>query len=115
MVLQSGCGGQAVFLKSADRAHVRQGFDRTQLDHAIDLVGDLRYDEAMAILAPTYKALRESPYADFAAEAGFWLGYCQEKQGSLEFCGGTYQEIIARYPQTRHARLAQDRLDALSS
>jgi hypothetical protein len=85
------------------------------LDKAIELIAGLRYAEAatqLNILIPRLEAAKDQCRAP---EAIFWLGYCREKQERFADAARSYKELLAKYPDSESARLAQDRLDGLSA
>ena len=90
---------------------------RQQLDEAISLSAQLKYDQACRILeplarpAPPYAA---APAADrFMPEILFWLGYCRQKSGQSAMAASTYQQLIRQYRLSHFSQLAQQRLAEL--
>jgi len=89
------------------------GSDVALLEKAVSLVVELRYDEAEALLADLRPRLEASGDRIRSAEALFWHGYCLEKRGRIPLAVDLYRQTTQRYPETRAAERALDRLDIL--
>lgn len=89
--------------------------DHSSLDKAVAMVARLDYNEASRKLEPLAAQYEAAGDAEHAAVATFWLGYCREKQGKMSEAGASYRKVLEKYPQTKVAPNAQERLDALSA
>lgn len=87
--------------------------DVDALGEAVNMVAELRYDEAADEFARLGPRFDESNNRDRAAECGFWQGYCREKQGRTLRAGELYRRTVETYPQTRAAERAIERLQNL--
>ena len=82
---------------------------------AVAQVTDLKYAEAAAGFAALIPRLEASGAWTHAAEAIFWLGFCQEKTGQGNRARATYQRLQGAYPKTPAARQATGRLKRLAA
>ncbi len=82
---------------------------------AVALVTDLKYAEAEAAFLAMIPQLESSGAWTQAAEAIFWLGFCQEKDGRGDQARATYQRLQRVYPGTPAATQAAERLKRLAA
>jgi len=116
LTLAAGCASVVTVQDSRLlRARVLREEARKDLDEAIALVAQLRYDEAADKLSPLPEAFDAAGDSPSAAEAMFWLAYCHEKRGRTDRAASLYQNVIRSFPATPAARQAADRLTRLNS
>jgi Tfp pilus assembly protein PilF len=90
-------------------------YDRANLDRAEALAGDLKYVEAVMILEPMLRRLQTPIESDpLAAEVGFWLAYCFEKQAQTSRAVELYRMVLARHADTPYARMSATRLASIA-
>ena len=105
----AGCGGVA---RSAEQAPLlrRARPELGEFNRAVEMVAELRYDDAaraFAAMIPRFEAVGD---AEYAAEAIFWAGYCSEKLEMPAVATEYYQRVLRQYPRGRPADLAAARL-----
>ncbi|MFH1733020.1 MAG: tetratricopeptide repeat protein [Planctomycetota bacterium] len=81
-----------------------------EFDHAVELVTDLKYEEAAVKLGPLMAVFAEAGSPAYAAESGFWLAYCREKLGDPNEARTLYDLVARKYPDTPASRQAIARL-----
>ena len=87
--------------------------DIQALDNAVALAAKLEYRQAglqLQRLADRFEAAGDGRHA---AEATFWLAYCDERQGRPYEAAALYKRLLERYPQSAPAPEARRRLDRL--
>jgi hypothetical protein len=85
----------------------------SELERARALIDELRYKEGTAVLGPLMKRFEARGEPARAAEAGFWAGYCHEKQGHILAARRFYVRVIEQHRGTRPARQARERFARL--
>ena len=86
---------------------------RAELDQAIALIADLKYDRAAGILADLTRWLASQPDDPRMPEALFWLGYCREQTDRTDEARRLYLRVTGEFPDSESARLARVRLESL--
>ena len=89
--------------------------DLAVFDAAVARVSDLKYAEAEAAFLELIPRLESSGAWTHAAEAIFWLGFCQEKDGRGDQARATYRRLQRVYPGTPAATQAAERLKRLAA
>lgn len=115
LALAAGCAERAIYDAHLLQARTALADAHKDLDEAIALVAQLRYDEAADRLSPLVETFDAADDPARAAEAMFWLAYCHEKQGRTDRAATLYESVIRSYPGTPAARQAADRLSRLGS
>jgi tetratricopeptide (TPR) repeat protein len=89
--------------------------DAQALDRVVASILDQQYDPAMVELLSL--EMRFESIGDFrhAAEATFWLGYCNEKLGRTTDAARAYEHVIEKYPRQPAAAQASQRRVQLTS
>ncbi len=82
-------------------------------DRAVELVAQLRYEEAAGEFLPLIEMFEEDGKNNRAAETMFWLAYCSEKQDQKTKAVRLYKELVRKYPDAPASRNASDRLSRL--
>ena len=82
---------------------------------AIDLVAELRYQEAAGLLHGLVPRLEGGDDRPAAGEGNFWLGYCHEKLEQTPQAAERYRRVLRNYGDTPAARMARQRLSDLPS
>ncbi|MDD4891072.1 MAG: hypothetical protein PHU85_14210 [Phycisphaerae bacterium] len=83
------------------------------LAKAINLTSQLDYAAAGNLLGTLEGRLLLARDLPRAAEAAFWLAFCDEKLSRPDRAIPEYQRVVERYPQTPQARTAAERLERL--
>ena len=78
---------------------------------AVDYIFAGREREALALLQPI--ALDSTQENRLQDAATFWMGYCYQELGRKDAAVRTFETVIEKYPDTKYARSAQDRLDII--
>ena len=108
--------GRPPSLAAWSRESARIGEDDLKAFHAaIAQVTELKYAEAAAGFVALIPRLESAGASNHAAEAIFWLGFCQEKTGQGNMARATYQRLQGAYPKTPAARQAAGRLKRLAA
>lgn len=89
--------------------------DLAAFNAAVGQVTDLKYAEAAAAFAALIPRLEASGAGRHAAEAIFWLAFCQEKTGQGDRARATYQRLQEAYPKTPAATQGAERLKRLAA
>lgn len=84
-------------------------------DEAMDLVMQLKYQEASDRFTTVFPRLHATGDTAGAAEAMFWVGYCHEKQGQKAQAANWYKRVVRAYLWEPAASEAYKRLARLSS
>ena len=113
LALVAGCAERAIYDAHLLQARTAPADAQKDLDEVIALVAQLRYDEAADRLSPLVETFDAAGDPARAAEAMFWLAYCQEKRGRTDPAASLYQNVIRSFPGTPAARQAADRLSRL--
>lgn len=87
--------------------------NEADFDRAVELVAQLRYEEAAGEFLPLIKMFEEDSKDNRAAEAMFWLAYCSEKQDQKAKAARLYKELVRKYPGAPASRNASGRLSRL--
>ena len=117
LLVASGCAGNMpvmVVLAPAESTGQATQNDLVALDEAIDLVAQLRYEEAAPRLLTLSVQFEAAGDRDRTAEATFWLGYCYEKQGRYAEAGDLYARVVQEYPSSPAASQAARRFQDLT-
>ncbi len=118
LALLAGCSAPGtswnLLSKSEERSHATQS-DVNELNDAISAASNLHYDDAIKKLAPLLKVFENSGDRPHAAECMFWLAFCYEKTAHKAEAVVFYQQILRKYPKTRAAEQAQERLARLEA
>lgn len=89
-------------------AQTMQAFDKALADAAA-----LRYEDAAKQFAALMPALEQSSDAQLASDCMFWMAFCYEKSSRKEQAVIFYQHLSMRYPGTKAADMAGDRLSGI--
>ena len=81
---------------------------------ALKLVDKLEYAPAEIKLQTVSAQFDSAGDLDHTAESMFWLGFCREKLAQDDLARQTYVNVIQRFPQSKPAKHAQERLDAMN-
>ncbi|MCK4602778.1 MAG: hypothetical protein KAU28_09950, partial [Phycisphaerae bacterium] len=101
-------------LSSRPRRTIAASGDLTVFHEALELISQLRYDEAAPKLLTLSIQLEAAGDRDLIAEVTFWLAYCYEKQGRSAEAGDLYARIVRAYSSSSAAHQAADRLMCLA-
>ena len=82
---------------------------------ALGLAQRLQFGDAEAKLSHLLPIFQTAGDETHAAEAMFWLGYCNEKQGRPDRASTYYQRVRSEHPDSRAAAAAGQRLAILRS
>lgn len=81
-----------------------------EFNRAVEMVAELRYDDAARAFVAMIPRFEAAGDAEYAAEALFWAGYCNEKLDRPAVATEYYQRVLRQYPHARPADLAAARL-----
>jgi len=81
-----------------------------EFNRAVEMVAELRYDDAARAFVAMIPRFEAAGDAEYAAEAIFWAGYCSEKLDRPAVATEYYQRVLRQYPHARPADLAAARL-----
>jgi len=81
-----------------------------EFNRAVEMVAELRYDDAARAFVAMIPRFEAAGDAEYAAEAIFWAGYCNEKLDRPAVATEYYQRVLRQYPHARPADLAAARL-----
>ena len=84
-------------------------------NHAMDLVDQARFAEALAELTQIEPLLAGVGDRPRAASALFWRGFCEEKLSRPNQAAARYRGVLDVYSDTKAADLARHRLAALQA
>ena len=112
--------GCAAMPERMDIRSVRQDTPRATgaeaaFEEAMALVSELKYDRAVGRFAPLESVFADQGSLDRAAECLVWEGYCNEKLGRAPQAAEMYRLTIDRYPNTRAAATARQRLEGIEA
>ncbi|MCY2926573.1 MAG: tetratricopeptide repeat protein [Planctomycetota bacterium] len=82
-------------------------------DAAVAMVDAGQYAKAEPAFAQLVGQFRQARDADRTSKSWFWMAYCLEKQGQGEAACGEYQRLLAEYPASQAAKVAQSRLERM--
>ena len=82
-------------------------------DAAVAMVDAGQHAKAELAFAQLVGQFRQAGDADRTSKSWFWMAYCMEKQGQAEAAGGEYQKLVAEYPASQAAQVAQSRLERM--
>lgn len=109
--LAAGGGCQADMEARIDPRLVRRARpELAEFNRAVEMVAELRYDDAARAFAAMIPRFEAAGDAEYAAEAIFWAGYCNEKLDMPAIATEYYQRVLRQYPRGRPADLAAARL-----
>ncbi len=92
-----------------------QSKDRKQrFQEAMRLVEAFEYEKARPMLSKLAGEYENAGQVPAAAQCLFWAAYCYEKSQSDPEAISLYRRVVNDYAQTRSARTARQRLDALT-
>jgi hypothetical protein len=117
VVLAAGCAaydGILPFSVGEARPYRDEKAD-AEFKQARDYIADLEHGKALAILPGVVKAYQQARNPERAGEAAFWTGFCNEKLDRIGEARKFYDLVLAKYPETRAARQAAERLPRLKS
>jgi len=95
-----------------DRSEVAR---QQRFTRAMELIESFQYTQAQKILVELTDAYQRAGKVSRTAECLFWNGYCYEKTDHRDRAVALYESVVEDYAQTRSARSARRRLDALAS
>ena len=101
--------------RSGDEGAAADAKAMAAYDAAVALVDAGQYARAEGSFAPLVGQFRQARQADRASKSWFWLAYCLEKRGDAEAAAGEYRKLVAEFPASQAAKLAQGRLDRMGS
>ena len=107
-VILGGCGAAPGGL-SAGRT-LSKNRAESEFDEAVALVGELKYQQALARFERLEPAFLTAGETAKAAECIFWRGYCLEKLSRNDQAAGAYRIVIEQYSAAPGARQAARRL-----
>ena len=109
--LCAGAGCQAVIPSTQESGQVRRARpELAEFNRAVEMVAELRYDDAARAFVAMIPRFEAAGDAEYAAEALFWAGYCNEKLDRPAVATEYYQRVLRQYPHARPADLAAARL-----
>ena len=82
-------------------------------DAAVAMVDAGQHAKAEPAFAQLVGQFRQAGDADRTSKSWFWMAYCLEKQGQAEAACGEYQRLLAEYPASQAAKVAQSRLERM--
>jgi tetratricopeptide (TPR) repeat protein len=85
------------------------------LEEAVALAAQLHYEQAQERLTTLLPQLEARGDRARTAEAMFWLGFCDEKEGRPEQAKCWYQRVAGAYAGTPAAAQARQRLERLGN
>ncbi len=121
-IMLAGCGAMPLPAdRTGDTRHHVEGAPQATgelLDdyiHAMDLVDQARFAEALAELTEIEPLLAGVGDRPRAASALFWRGFCEEKLSRPNQAAARYRGVLEVYSDTKAADLARHRLAALEA
>ncbi len=90
---------------------VRAASPRARFNAAYRLVLGGHYESA----AERLREVKDDPNPknEYVDDATFWLGYCCQELGRTQDARLAYEEMVSRFPDSRYAATAQERLGQL--
>jgi TolA-binding protein len=82
--------------------------------NALKLIDELEYAAAEIKLQTVSIQFDRAGDIDHTAESTFWLGFCREKLQHDDLARQAYVSVIQRFPNSKPAKQAQQRLDTMN-
>lgn len=119
----AGCGGVQHFgpqvlangTEGAPPPLTATGHLLAAFERAMDMVDELRFDEALVKLTELEPLIAGVGDRQRAALCLFWRGFCEEKLSRPAQAGARYRDVMEIYPDTVAAALAHRRLAILDA
>jgi len=81
---------------------------------ALKLIDELEYAAAEIKLQAVSVQFDRAGDIEHTAESTFWLGFCREKLQQDDLARQAYVSVIQRFPDSKPAKQAQQRLDTMN-